>query len=287
MALCFRKPEQAQNYYDYLELRALVSPSTALGMSASVETLYRSFLQCVNEQRWDDTLSSASAELNHNGKDDSIQDAIRKLNKVAERVHLAVEAMTVDEQSQCLGATVLVSVQPVGTTPDNAVQVIGQHFLWAENGKIVKIATMLDLDDLHRRYSNPDYRSAPLDPIGNYGGVEGKKLLRQELEEMYKAYIGCINAQTMKTELPRFCHVEVTHNGKIYSLDQYRGFMEDAFAAVPDIVFGLDTLVVDEGAQRVAVRIEFTGTPTGIMAGVEPTGRSGELRRFFPFYPIS
>jgi predicted ester cyclase len=250
-------------------------------MSASVEALYRSFLQCVNDQRWNDTLSSPSARLNHNGEDESIADAIKTLHKAAEKVHLFLDAITVDEQSQCLGATVLVSVQPFGTTPDNVVQVIEQHFLWAENGKIVKIATMLDLDDLNRRYSDPDYRSVPLDPIGDYGGVIGRKLSRQELEEMYKAYIGCINAQTMKTELPKFCHSEVTHNAKVYPLDKYRGLMGDAFAAIPDIIFRLDTLVVDEGAQRVAVRIEFTGTPTGIMAGVKPTGRSGESRGLF------
>ncbi|KAI0392211.1 SnoaL-domain-containing protein [Xylariaceae sp. FL0594] len=257
----------------------------------SVEGLYRSFIQCINDQQWDEGLAHPSATLNHNGREMPItEDAIKELGKAsgASVIQLTVDAVTVDEQSQSLGAIVRVRVQQ----PDNTGKAIAsQHLVWTEDGRISKMATMLDLDELlqrRRQLSDPGHHrpaaAALLDSSSSssdhHHGIADSgelrlKLSRRELEETYRAYIGCINAHE---GLSRFCHDAVTHNGKTYyPLDEYRALMEDAFAAVPDLVFAIDDddgVVVDEAAQRVAVRIEFTGTPTGVLAGVEPTGRS-------------
>lgn len=44
--------------------------------------------------------------------------------------------------------------------------------------------------------------------------------------------------------------------------------------AIPDLHFSIDTLIYDEASQKLAVRLLFTGTPTGTIAGIQPTGKS-------------
>jgi predicted ester cyclase len=211
-----------------------------------------------------------------NGKAISSPEAFRDQTK-AGRVHLDVDAITVDEQTRRLGVSILVKFTTANSAVNRTIKFIEQHLIWVENDKISKMATMMDRDSLQRQLSDPIYSPTP-DLIGDrHGDVAEKKLSTRELEETYRAYVGCINAQTMKSGLPTFCHPQVIHNTKQLSLEEYLALIQDAFTAVPDIVFGIDTVVADELAQRIAVRLEFTGTPTGTLAGVEPTGRSGEF----------
>ncbi|KAK5628001.1 hypothetical protein RRF57_003716 [Xylaria bambusicola] len=164
------------------------------------------------------------------------------------RLQLDVDAITADEQTQRLGALLIANVYPHDKTKTKLPTELKQSFR-----------------------DGPDYVSTP-DLIATYTPETngGKKLSKTELEHTYRAYIGCINAQTMATELSRFCHAHVMHNAQ-WLIE--RSFQE-AFTAIPDIAFGIDTVVPDESAQRVAVRLEFTGTPTGTMKGAEPTGKS-------------
>lgn len=90
------------------------------------------------------------------------------------------------------------------------------------------------------------------------------------LAETYRAYIAAINARSMARSLPRFCLPAVAHNGRALALADYRGLMEDAQAAIPDITFGVSDLLVDEGRGLVGARLEFRGTPAGEFAGVRP-----------------
>ncbi|RYO77695.1 hypothetical protein DL766_002840 [Monosporascus sp. MC13-8B] len=77
----------------------------------------------------------------------------------------------------------------------------------------------------------------------------------------------------MESKLPIFRHPQVLHNNKALALDNYRQLMQDAITAIPDINFGVHTLIADEEAQRVAVRLEFTGTPVKAIRDIQPTGR--------------
>ncbi|KAK7749290.1 hypothetical protein SLS62_008259 [Diatrype stigma] len=173
--------------------------------------------------------------------------------------------------------------------------------------KISKIVTLSDRDAIHRQLlqssagsgpSSPDPEAtstlADIDNIrkqgGGGGGSEVDTALTtttlgsteeppnaiangRDLEELYRAYIDCINKRTMETDLPKFCHPRVFHNDQALSLDRYRHLMQDAIDAIPDISFGLHTLITDKEAQRVAARLEFTGTPIKAIQGVEPNGR--------------
>ncbi|KAI0802379.1 SnoaL-like polyketide cyclase-domain-containing protein [Xylaria sp. FL0064] len=240
---------------------------------ATITSTFRSFVECVNEERWQDLTEFASFPLEFNGEDIDNPEALVDKFKAPGCSQLDIDAITVDEQSQRLGAMLVAKLHLAEAATGDVTQ-RSQIIAWAENVKISKLATLADDDDVQRQLSESGYVSTP-DLISTYSpNPTGTSLTRQELEDTYRAYISCINAQTMATDLPRFCHPHVIHNAKRLSLDEYRALIQEAFTAVPDIVFEIDTVVADEKAQRVAVRLEFTGTPTGRFSGAEPTGRS-------------
>ncbi|KAJ2974856.1 hypothetical protein NUW58_g8525 [Xylaria curta] len=251
---------------------------------ATAKTIYTSYIQCINEERWHDLSKFASFPLNLNGETIPSPEALEDKLKAGERLQLDIDAITADEQTQRLGAALLAKLQ-LKDSDNRAIDFIEQSIIWIENGKICRVATTRDHDEVERQLAGVQHVPTP-DLISGYStnnglrDATGKVLSTRELEDTYRAYIGCINAQTMAMELSRFCHSHVTHNATRLSLDEYRGLIQEAFTAVPDIVFGIDTVIADEEAQRVAVRLEFTGTPTGRLAGAEPTGRSGELLRY-------
>ncbi|ROW11796.1 hypothetical protein VPNG_04972 [Cytospora leucostoma] len=98
---------------------------------------------------------------------------------------------------------------------------------------------------------------------------------RQTLQDRYHAYIAVINAgaAAMTSHLAEFCNPVVTHNGQVLSLRMYQRLMQDAQEAIPDMIFHVAELIVDEERQMLAARLEFTGTPVRTWAGVEPNGK--------------
>jgi predicted ester cyclase len=90
----------------------------------------------------------------------------------------------------------------------------------------------------------------------------------------YRSYIGCINDGIMDQDLPKYCHAQVIHNDHTYSLSGYKDMIQSSKDAIPDLHFSIDTLIYDEASQKLAVRLLFTGTPTGTIAGIQPTGKS-------------
>lgn len=259
-----------------------VSLQSSIFTMATLEPTFRSYIECINEERWQDLPNFASFPLDFNGEVICAPEAFADKVKAAGHLQLDIDAITVDEQTQRLGATLVARLRVASAATTNTANPTGreQSMIWAENGKISKVATMVDDDDddvLQRQLSEPGSVSAP-DLIATYNPeATGKRLLSgRELEDVYRAYISCINAQTMAADLPRFCHPHVVHNARRLSLEEYRLLIQEAFTAVPDIVFGIDAVVADETAQRVAARLRFTGTPTGKLSGAEPTGRGGE-----------
>ncbi|KAI1748296.1 SnoaL-domain-containing protein [Xylaria castorea] len=250
---------------------------------ASIETILRSYVQCVNEERWQDLTKIATFPLNVNGKELSDPEAFADIIRTAGRLRITIDAITLGEETQRLGATVLAKLQ-LRDDSNRTIQFVEQWILWVANGKISKLGTIPDHDEMERQLSDPSYVSSP-DLISTYDpGHEDTKLSTRELEDTYRAYIGCINARTTAADLPKFCHPHVIHNANRLSLGEYRLLMEDAIAAIPDLFYGINTLIVDENVQRLAVRLEFTGTPTGRFAGAEPNGRSVRFYEYVTYY---
>ncbi|KAI2465305.1 SnoaL-domain-containing protein [Annulohypoxylon bovei var. microspora] len=241
-----------------------------------IEEIYRCTIKCVNEQKWEDLPRYMSSHLIRNGQDYTPESYAAEIKLVGggASVELTVDALTIDQKSQRIAATILVKAE---VTSNQHVLFTEQQFIWFADGKISTMLTLADGDEERRQLSDPEYRYAP-DLISAQPPpsqpVAAAKLSAGELEEKYRAYIGCINEQTMETDLHEFCHPQAIHNTKTLTRDQYRLLIQEARTAVPDIIFGLHTVIVNEETQRVASRLEFTGTPVGPMAGAKPNGRS-------------
>ncbi|KAI1781391.1 hypothetical protein F4818DRAFT_436582 [Hypoxylon cercidicola] len=208
---------------------------------ADIETAYRSFLLCINERRWDGLPSYMHYNFIKNGQDYPPESYTAGLRSVS-GVELTIDALIVDRESQQhLVVIVLLSDPEAMYTPDW----IGQ-----EEPPAPRVCSSSD------------------DKVPQW-------LFSRELEDKYRAYIVCINAQAMGAEQQRFCHAHVVHNTKCLTVDKYRRMIEESFAAIPDIVVKLHVVFADEQAQRVAARLELNGTPQGpsMLADATPNGR--------------
>ena len=91
-----------------------------------------------------------------------------------------------------------------------------------------------------------------------------------ELAEIYRAYIACLNAQDW-TALGQFVHEAVSHNGRPLGLAGYRAMLEQDYRDIPDLSFAIDLLVSDP--PRIASRLQFDCTPAGRFLGLAVNGR--------------
>lgn len=98
-----------------------------------------------------------------------------------------------------------------------------------------------------------------------------------DLTEFYTRYIAAANARDfgfIATLIPD----EVLVNGSPYRRDDVLASLKGITDAVPDYRWNVqDLFVVDD---RIAARLQNTGTPTGTFMGQEPTGRSVSLLEF-------
>lgn len=90
------------------------------------------------------------------------------------------------------------------------------------------------------------------------------------LSEIYQGYIACLNRQDWPT-LGDFVHDDVHYNGGYIGLSGYRQMLEGDFRAIPDLHFDIRLLICEP--PRVASRLHFDCTPTGMLFGLPVNGR--------------
>ena len=121
---------------------------------------------------------------------------------------------------------------------DGGRRLTGLHhlFCWIKDGRFLEIKTIGDVDGVFR-----DENAAAVPPDfetdATSSAPAAKRLTAAEMSATYRAYIGCINARTMDTDLARFCHPTVRHNGRDFSLAEYSGLMKDAQQAIEGLNF--------------------------------------------------
>jgi len=93
---------------------------------------------------------------------------------------------------------------------------------------------------------------------------------REELAELYRGYITCLNAQDW-ANLGRFVDEEVRYNGETIGLSGYRRMLEGDFEAIPDLRFTIGLLVSQP--PRVAARLHFDCRPKGTLFGLKVNGK--------------
>jgi predicted ester cyclase len=91
-----------------------------------------------------------------------------------------------------------------------------------------------------------------------------------DLADVYRAYIACLNTQDWPN-LGAFVHADVHYNGKRIGVSGYRAMLEGDFRAIPDLFFDVQLLVVEP--PRVASRLQFDCTPTGVLFDLPVNGR--------------
>ncbi|KAF3908430.1 hypothetical protein ABW21_db0201749 [Orbilia brochopaga] len=96
------------------------------------------------------------------------------------------------------------------------------------------------------------------------------------LSVIYAGYIHAINERDWGI-LETMLQPQVIWNNTSYTTEEYLTLITRATIPAPDIKFNIDWLVVDDAAQRVAVRLLIRGTPRHEFLGLKPTGRTVEI----------
>ncbi|KAH8882553.1 hypothetical protein GQ53DRAFT_455643 [Thozetella sp. PMI_491] len=236
-------------------------------------TLFEGYLKTHNERQWSRLSDYVSPQVIFNGQQATLESFI-ELQK-EEVSWMPDVSMTMAGSIRVKGANALgIGIRATGTlsrprwgiSETHGPIQFRQHFICrCQRGKLSEIHVITNVDDM--RAGQPEVHFAPqLSVLPPEPPVD--------LGELYRAYIACINARTMASDLPKFCHPVVTWNGLDMDLGKYRSLMEDTFEAIPELTFDVRVLVVDDEQQMLGVRIEFRGTPTKEYSGAQPTGRS-------------
>ena len=93
---------------------------------------------------------------------------------------------------------------------------------------------------------------------------------RDDLADLYRAYIACLNRQDWPS-LGRFVHDDVVHNGRTFGLSGYRAMLERDFREIPDLRFVIALLISD--LPHIAARLQFDCAPVGTFLGLPVNGR--------------
>jgi predicted ester cyclase len=93
---------------------------------------------------------------------------------------------------------------------------------------------------------------------------------RDELSEIYRSYIDCLNRQDWN-RLGLFVDDAVEYNGTPVGLAGYRGMLEGDFRAIPDLGFEIELLISDP--PRIASRLHFDCTPRGMLFDLPVNGK--------------
>lgn len=95
-------------------------------------------------------------------------------------------------------------------------------------------------------------------------------MTQQRLSDVYRDYIACLNAQDW-TNLGRFVHDDVSHNGRQIGLSGYRKMLENDFQQIPDLSFSIQLLISDP--PYVSSRLLFDCTPKEEFLGLRIDGK--------------
>jgi predicted ester cyclase len=107
--------------------------------------------------------------------------------------------------------------------------------------------------------------------------LKGQKISQPDLTAFYKRYIAAINARHFEV-VEQLVHEDVLMNGKSHKRADVLASLKGIADAVPNYVWGLQDLFVVE--DRIAARLQNTGTPTKPFLGHKPTGASVNFMEF-------
>lgn len=95
-------------------------------------------------------------------------------------------------------------------------------------------------------------------------------MLKDQLADIYRAYIACLNSRDWPG-LSAFVAEDARHNGRHLGVSGYRRMLERDYEMIPDLRFTIALLAVDP--PYVASRLAFDVTPKGEFMGLAVNGR--------------
>jgi predicted ester cyclase len=93
----------------------------------------------------------------------------------------------------------------------------------------------------------------------------------ENLGDRYRQYLGCLNTRRLE-ELDEYVADRLTYNGQARTRQDYREMLAADIAAIPDLHFELQRLIVS--ADWVAARLWFNCTPEREFLGFRAPGHS-------------
>ncbi|KAI1761810.1 hypothetical protein GGR53DRAFT_468952 [Hypoxylon sp. FL1150] len=255
-----------------------------MASASELITTVRAWADCVNEKRWDDLDRYMCATYNQNGTDYTPASwAARVREQVAPAlggdVRINEDSIMVDEEAQCAALSMWFRFRPkeplLGFEPTGRdVWLVEHGFVWFHEGKLARALFVVNTDHMRSQLSSPNGDIKP-DLISEYpvpkAEAEAPPLSRAQLDATYRAYVDTVNGRRTKTDYAKYVNQpEAALNNKALA----RRIVEDTLAAIPDLHVTIHHLVADERSQRLAVWLEFRGTPVVDYAGLIADGQT-------------
>ena len=95
-------------------------------------------------------------------------------------------------------------------------------------------------------------------------------MTREDLSDIYRAYIACLNEQDW-LKLEQFVHDDVHYDGRQIGLSGYRKMLERDFDEIPDLHFNIQLLISEP--PYIASRLAFDCSPKGKFLGLDVNGK--------------
>ncbi|KAL1995580.1 hypothetical protein VTN49DRAFT_1767 [Thermomyces lanuginosus] len=234
---------------------------------------FESLVDSINRRQWELLSNVVHGRLGYNKQQLSLDEFTAALkHEFAPETNMTLDIVT------SLGGDDAAADGPVmARLRVNTQAAEGEHFEYARHmvahfadGKISHLYDMTDVDEKqsqHQHIVSPPSRCQPPPSPSPQRSAE-------DMRRFYTDYIGCINRGRIAEELHRYCHpAGVVWNGTHYTVQEYGEMIQSSKDAISGLFFDIHTLVADESQQRLAARLEFTGTPVKSFAGADPNGR--------------
>ncbi|WYZ42601.1 hypothetical protein EsH8_VI_000300 [Colletotrichum jinshuiense] len=235
---------------------------------SSLESAFREICRGPNLQqleKWERYIHTTITVDGHSQSRAQFLDQLHNRTGAGDTREVRPDVILVDVDAEGIAARLIHRVISAGL-PDQTSESQEIVFAYFVDGRLTRWHSVRDVDGVTAHEQDP----APSQPSpGRSAPAAGPA----DLKSFYGAYIDSINAKTMARDFDRFCQPELRHNGRRLSIAEYIPLISDSQDAIRGLHFHIQQLLVDEGAQRIAARLEFTGTPVREWGGVRPNGK--------------
>lgn len=235
---------------------------------SNLESAFREICRGPNVQELDQWERYVHATITVDGRSQSRAQFLDQLHNRAgagDTREVRPDVILVDAHAEGIAARLIHRATSAGL-PDKTSESREIVLAYFADGRLAKWQSVRDVDGVTAHEQDP---ASSLTFPGRSTAAAGSV----DLKSFYGAYIDSINAKTMARDFDRFCQPELRHNGRRLSIAEYIPLISDSQDAIRGLHFHIQQLLVDEGAQRIAARLEFTGTPVREWGGARPNGK--------------